>query len=797
MRYILGFFFLMPIQCVIAQEICGNCIDDDGDGLIDCYDPECRNNLSECPDFYLGVLKNEMDLSTCNDHFELIEVLTIPGIGDGYDVLVGDVDNDGMTEIIAQESSGTMVIYNSSGILENSISGVPARYAFADVDKDGKAEFFIQKNAYQIARYEETLGAPIWLSDSSKPFGAGGYLSITDLDGNDTAEVLAAGAIYNSITGQLLADISADIFKYPAAYNWFPVIAADVLPDVFCIDCDGLELINGKRVFSVDLKNGKITQRVIMSDMGEGVAAVADFNGDGLLDIIVNDAFNNSTFDDTIYVYDPRTETLIAPLFIYNPAQNSFIGSPPLIGNIDNDPNPEILLLRDVLYAIDDDMTLKWKNENVQDLNSGYCTLTMFDFNCDEMQELVVRGGDGYIHILKGIDGKELARDNCSSATAGERPVVADVNNDGHADILCSCGEGLKVWTGAAPNNWAPARKVANQYGYFNVNINDDLTVPCKQQNHADKNLPSVLNSFLAQAPLMDSLGRTCKKNNSFADVLVRIDTFVYLSCDSANILFSICNIGQDSTIHAGMKYSIYETNGTKKYVKYTGSISEDILPNNCKSYNYITNIKNQTVYFYGNDNGSDTSSPPFSEFIECDYTNNADSITLINPVSVPIDLGADTVVCEEDSILLVAPDSLALWSTGFQGDTIYVAEGTYSVVIQYSEKCIQSDTINIEYQYCDSSDLLPKIFIPSAFSPNDDKVNDRLYVRTIGVQSLLLKIYDLHGRLLFQTDNMKTGWDGKANGHLVNSGVYLYTILAVTGNEELITQTGNLTVVY
>lgn len=798
MRFLSGILFLIVFRYSFAQEICGNCIDDDGDGLIDCYDPECRNDLLECPDFYLGALESEVDLSTCNDHFELIEILNIPGIGDGYDVLVGDVDNDGMTEIIAQQPFNVMGIYNSSGILENSLSGVPARYAFADVDKDGKAEFFIQKNAYQIARYEETLGVATWLSDSSKPFGAGGYLSITDFDENDTAEILAAGAIYNAITGKLLADVSAEIFKYPAAYNWFSTIAADVLPDVFCMDCDGLELINGKRVFSVDLKNGKLTERVVMNNMGEGVAAVADFNQDGLLDIIVNDAFRkDSSQYDTIYVYDPRTGDLIGSPFIYKPTQYSFIASPPLIGNIDHDPKPEILLLRNVLYAIDDDMTLKWKNEDVQDLNSGYCTLTMFDFNCDEMQELIVRGGDGYIHILKGIDGEELAKDVCSSYTAGERPVIADMNNDGHADILCSCGEGLKVWTGAAPNNWAPSRKVANQYGYFNVNINDDLTVPCQQQNHADKNLPPALNSFLAQTPLMDSLGKTCKKNTSFADVVLRIDTFVYLTCDTVNILFTICNIGQDSIVHAGMKYSVYEKNAEVKNKIYTGIINDEIVPGNCKSFNYITSMKNQTIYFYGNDNGLETSYPPSNDFMECDYVNNLDSITILDPLFSLIDIGEDVVICEGDSILLTVPDSFALWSTGFQGTAIYATEGTYSVIIQHSDNCIQSDTINIEYQYCDSSDVLPEIFIPSAFSPNNDGVNDILYVRSIGIQSILLKVYDLHGRLLFQTDNKKSGWDGKVNGYLVNDGVYLYTLLAVTGKGELITKTGNLTVIF
>jgi hypothetical protein len=80
-----------------------------------------------------------------------------------------------------------------------------------------------------------------------------------------------------------------------------------------------------------------------------------------------------------------------------------------------------------------------------------------------------------------GSDGKIKFRSKShSSATMYDYPVVADVDNDGHAEILVanqSSDGGIVVYKDKT-NSWAPARKVWNQHAYSITNINDDLTVP-------------------------------------------------------------------------------------------------------------------------------------------------------------------------------------------------------------------------------------------------------------------------------------------------------------------------------
>jgi hypothetical protein len=94
--------------------------------------------------------------------------------------------------------------------------------------------------------------------------------------------------------------------------------------------------------------------------------------------------------------------------------------------------------------------------------------------------------------------------------TAREFPTVADVDGDGHAEILAPAStgpspqafEGVRVWGGSAAG-WAGARSIWNQHAYHITNIRDDGTVPHPPASPCDP--PSVLpfNSFRVQRPAL------------------------------------------------------------------------------------------------------------------------------------------------------------------------------------------------------------------------------------------------------------------------------------------------------
>ncbi len=69
-----------------------------------------------------------------------------------------------------------------------------------------------------------------------------------------------------------------------------------------------------------------------------------------------------------------------------------------------------------------------------------------------------------------------------------------------------------------------------------------------------------------------------------------------------------------------------------------------------------------------------------------------------------------------------------------------------------------------------------PQIFVPSAFTPNNDKKNDVLRPITVGISKITyFRVYNRWGQLLFSTTEMNKGWDGDFNGVKQPSDTYVY----------------------
>jgi len=68
-------------------------------------------------------------------------------------------------------------------------------------------------------------------------------------------------------------------------------------------------------------------------------------------------------------------------------------------------------------------------------------------------------------------------------------------------------------------------------------------------------------------------------------------------------------------------------------------------------------------------------------------------------------------------------------------------------------------------------------IFIPNAFTPNNDMKNDRFRAYGTEISEFNMKIFDRWGELIFESDNITKGWDGKYKGELLPKGIYVYYI--------------------
>jgi gliding motility-associated-like protein len=86
------------------------------------------------------------------------------------------------------------------------------------------------------------------------------------------------------------------------------------------------------------------------------------------------------------------------------------------------------------------------------------------------------------------------------------------------------------------------------------------------------------------------------------------------------------------------------------------------------------------------------------------------------------------------------------------------------------------------------------RLGVPTAFSPNGDGVNDELRVYGSGFYDMLFRVYNRYGQLVFETRDSSVGWDGTVNGVKQEMEVYTYYIRVVFQDQDVIEETGNIT---
>lgn len=92
-------------------------------------------------------------------------------------------------------------------------------------------------------------------------------------------------------------------------------------------------------------------------------------------------------------------------------------------------------------------------------------------------------------------------------------------------------------------------------------------------------------------------------------------------------------------------------------------------------------------------------------------------------------------------------------------------------------------------------------IYVPNAFTPNGDGLNDSFGGVGEGITDYTMQIFDRWGNLLFESNNIDVQWDGNYKNEVVPTGVYVFKLSAkgpaLNGkSKKLINKTGSVTVV-
>jgi len=88
------------------------------------------------------------------------------------------------------------------------------------------------------------------------------------------------------------------------------------------------------------------------------------------------------------------------------------------------------------------------------------------------------------------------------------------------------------------------------------------------------------------------------------------------------------------------------------------------------------------------------------------------------------------------------------------------------------------------------------KIFLPTAFSPNGDGLNDIFEVKGRFQSNFSLVILNRWGQIVYESNDPKKGWDGKMNGKEAPVGVYAYRLTAVDERGIKYEKSGTVTLV-
>ncbi len=646
-----------------AQEICNNGIDDDGDGLIDCYDPQCSGNPA-CFTFFYGSPPVNCSGTPSNPIFSLSNLWTSSvNVSTRSTMMVGDIDGDGVPEVVCHQNNANnlYVLDGLTGVVEVTIT-CPAiddhadAIAIADTDGDGLGEIYVITSDAKLRCFENNGTAkvgfvPINIGTTSESLPA-----IADFDGDLIPEIYIDNKIFNSLTGALLGSGGSGSTGNNPGSNGAPAampVAADVLPTNFCVDCAGLELVCGNRVYSVNNANTIITPiaNSLPSSLKDGFTSVADMDLDGKLDVVV-------VSNGTIYVWNPRTGLKLGNTFTI---PNTGGGGRANIADYDNDGLPEIGVGGHHRYVVVDVDTAtnilsqKWIKTIVD--NSEHTTGSAFDFDCDGSVEVVYRD-ENDLYVWNGATGAVKATLQCGSATRSEFPTIVDVDGDGQVNIVCACGSSNGADAGKVKafnsntNQWVSSRKVMNQHTYCVVNINDNLSIPPLQQNHG---AIRKLNGFLMQSPIYDlNWNSTCIP---LADMKITIDSVVYCKKkDSVELILTLCNIGIKTT-SSPVYVSVYNGNplsgGTLISVF---PVTPAFTPGLCRNDTVFVPFTGTTATFYGyvNDNGTVPVNAPTTTFLECDSLNNVDSSGIIVPVLF-VAVTGDTINCTGEQTTLTA----------------------------------------------------------------------------------------------------------------------------------------------
>ena len=153
-----------------------------------------------------------------------------------------------------------------------------------------------------------------------------------------------------------------------------------------------------------------------------------------------------------------------------------------------------------------------------------------------------------------------------------------------------------------------------------------------------------------------------------------------------------------------------------------------------------------------------------------------------------------DTTVCRNSKLTLFVQNAVDVhWNIGWQGEAVTIFPEEPLVVAATITTYDKIDTtVYIHIGVVDCG-----LWIPTAFTPNGDGLNDEFLVHApADINRYECTIYDRTRGLLFRSQNPLQGWDGTFNGKPLPFGSYFYIITYYDALGEKHVEKGQITLI-
>jgi hypothetical protein len=430
-------------------------------GVGTCCQSSCTGGVNTCS---TGVLRM-LDGSTGQETWSL-DKASPQSVGfAGLSIAIADVNGDKLVDILAVTGEGYVVMIDGNGnVVRTSDQPIPG-----------------------IAPNE---------------FGWGGAVAVADMDNDGFPEIAYGATVFATTNGTITLKFTGTvgIGGEKNSYAMSTFVDLDGAPN------NHLELLAGRTAYRAD---GTILWD--RPDLPDGFSGVGDFDKDGTPEAVL-------VAQGKLWILNGATgAAVLGPITL--PGAGS--GGPPTVADFDGDGKPEIGVAKATFYSVakpnfpNSTINILWQIPN-HDYSSSVTSSTVFDFEGDGKAE-VIYGDECFLWVFNGATGSVRFAAPHTSFTGTEASLLADVDGDGHAEMLMvsngsdpsasflKCMDSLgkpvtmngQTWApgpaakayrglqlfGDTSSSWVGTRTLWSEHTYHVTNICDDRDNACGSPN--------------------------------------------------------------------------------------------------------------------------------------------------------------------------------------------------------------------------------------------------------------------------------------------------------------------------